>query len=173
MVPPKNFKARPTTDIAKEALFNILEHTHEFSEMEVLDLFSGTGSISYEFASRECKKVVSIEKDYRSYAFIKETAELFNLKNLSAYKADAFRFIAKSSMQFSIIFADPPYDLPELSKIPDAVFASNILKPDGLFILEHSSNYDFSAHPNFWMLKNYSKVHFSFFRFQEDGKTVE
>ncbi|MEA3444660.1 MAG: RsmD family RNA methyltransferase [Bacteroidota bacterium] len=163
--PPKFFKARPTTDMAKESLFNILQNRFDFSETEVLDLFSGTGSISYEFASRSCKRIDSVEKDFRYYSFIRDTAKQFGFDNLNCIKGDCFKFLKHSSEKFDIVFADPPYELENLGDLPDLVFQSEILIDEGLFILEHPDKYNFSKHPNFSELRKYSRVNFSFFVF--------
>lgn len=161
--PGKKFKARPTTDVAKEGLFNILENRYEFSNKNVLDLFSGTGSMSYEFVSRGCRQVTSVESNFNHYKFIMEVLEALKIENTRVFRADVFKFLQKSHDSFNIIFADPPYDLPNFETVADAVLSTNLLAPDGVFILEHPKEYDFSAHPNFRELRHYGKVHFSFF----------
>lgn len=162
--PPKNFKARPTTDIAKESLFNILENEIDIKSLKVLDLFSGTGNISYEFASRGAKNVTSVELNYHHYSFIKKTVQELQLNNeIKVNKSNAFVFMKRSAESFDLIFADPPYDLKELQTIPDIVFENNLLKPDGILIVEHSDKTLFSKHKNFTRQKTYGSVNFSFF----------
>ncbi len=161
--PSKNFRARPTTDIAKESLFNILANSYDFSEIKVLDLFSGTGSISYEFASRGCESIVLVEKDFHHYKFIRSTINELNLDSINPVKGDVFKFIEKSTAQFDIIFADPPYDLKNLDKIPDLILSSKLLHENSLVIVEHPKNYNFSKLPQFQELRRYGNVHFSFF----------
>lgn len=162
--PPKNFKARPTTDVAKESLFNILENLVEIEDLEVLDLFSGTGGISYEFASRGCKHITSVELNYQHFSFIKKTIAELGLENeIKAIKSNAFVFIQRIKEQYDLIFADPPYDLKNLETIPNEIFENKLLKKDGLLILEHSEQNNFSSHPNFTNHKKYGSVNFSFF----------
>jgi len=161
--PPKFFKHRPTTDMAKEALFNIINNSFIYDEIRVLDLFSGSGSIAFEFASRGCKDIVSIEKNYKYSEFIKQTAIDFGFKNIKVIKADVFKYINKSNQKFDIIFADPPYDLPNLVEIPDIVFANNLLANNGLLIVEHPDKISFNHSKNIIEHRNYSRVNFSFF----------
>ncbi|RIJ45866.1 16S rRNA (guanine(966)-N(2))-methyltransferase RsmD [Maribellus luteus] len=161
--PGKKFKARPTTDVAKEGLFNILENRYEFSTKNVLDLFSGTGSMGYEFVSRGSKQVTLVESDFIHYKFILQVLETLEIENARVFKADVFKFLKKSHDSFNIIFADPPFDLPAFEKIVDAVLSAGILASEGVFILEHPKEYDFSSHPDFREIRNYGKVHFSFF----------
>lgn len=167
IIPPKNLSARPTTDVAKEGLFNILIHKYDFEELTVLDLFSGTGSISYEFASRGCKQVVSVEIAKRHADFIKSMAEKLypGEKNMRVIQADAFKFISNHDLsQFGIIFADPPYDLEGIEHIPNIIFNNTDLHEDLLVIIEHSSKINFSQHKHFSEMRRYGKVHFSFFK---------
>lgn len=159
----KKFKARPTTDIAKEGLFNILENRYEFSNKNVLDLFSGTGSIAYEFLSRGCEKATLVENNFSHFKFILEVLETLKIENAKVFKADVFKFVKKTPETFNIIFADPPFDLPRFKEVPDAILDCDILAPEGVFILEHPKEYEFSSHPNFKELRNYGKVNFSFF----------
>ncbi|MBP1676104.1 MAG: methyltransferase [Bacteroidetes bacterium] len=160
---PGNITARPTTDFAKEGLFNLLNNRIDFEDIEVLDLFAGTGSISVEFISRGCSNTVTIEQNDRQCAFIRKVCSELKIDNLSLIKTDVFRFINSCHHHFDLIFADPPYELNKLSEIPDLIFSRNLLKPDGLFVLEHSSKNDFSQHPNFSDHRNYGNVNFSFF----------
>ncbi len=163
--PPSSFKARPTTDQARESLFNILNNLIHFEDQKVLDLFGGTGAMSYEFASRGCISVTSVEKSFPHFKFIKTTLSTLGLSdNVKIIKADVFKFLQKDSGSYTLIFADPPFNLPELSKIPDNVLQSGRLTADGLFVLEHGPDHDFSTHPAFQQKRNYGKVNFSFFR---------
>jgi len=161
--PPKGLPVRPTTDFAKTALFNILNNRIDFEETRVLDLFAGTGSISLEFMSRGCPKIVAVDKDFGCIRFIKDTIEKLNITGMQAVKADVFGFIKTSNGGFNLIFCDPPYDLDKLPSIPDAIFSSHLLEKDGLLIVEHSARVDFSQHPHFKECRNYGKVNFSFF----------
>ncbi len=161
--PNKKFKARPTTDIAKEGLFNILENRYDFSTKRVLDLFSGTGSIGYEFISRGCINATLVESHFSHYKFILEVIETLKIENIKVFKADVFKFVKKTPETFNIIFADPPFDLPRFSEIPDAVLETDLLAPEGVFILEHPKEYAFASHPNFKEIRTYGKVNFSFF----------
>jgi 16S rRNA (guanine(966)-N(2))-methyltransferase RsmD len=161
--PNKKFKARPTTDIAKEGLFNILENRYEFSNKSILDLFAGTGSIGYEFLSRGCEKATLVENNFNHYKFILEVIENLKIENAKVYKADVFKFVQKIPESFNLIFADPPFDLPRFNEIPDTVLNADILAPEGLFILEHPKEFDFTRHTNFKEIRTYGKVNFSFF----------
>ena len=161
--PPSNISARPTTDFAKEALFNVLNNRIDFEEICVLDLFAGTGGISFEFASRGCPSVVCVEKNRKQQLFIEKIIRELSLDSVKLLKMDAFAYIEHCSTKFDLIFADPPYDLPELSKIPNLIFSNNLLKNDGIFILEHPSKMDFSTYPHFKEHRNYGNVNFSFF----------
>lgn len=162
--PGKNFKARPTTDFARENLFNILINRYDFENKKILDLFSGTGSISFEFVSRGCPDVTSVELDRFHYNFICSVIEKLGVKGaVKALNVDVFKFIARSPGQYHIIFADPPYELKRLAEIPDLIMNSNLLYDNGLLILEHGKSNDFSAHPSFCEMRSYGSVHFSFF----------
>jgi len=161
--PPGNFKARPTTDFAKENLFNILIHQYDFEEMDILDLFSGTGSISYEFASRGAKSVLAIEMAPMHFKFIQDTCRDIQLDQVSVIRADVFRYLNKPIQSFDIIFADPPFDHKGLAELPDLIFSTDILNKQGLFILEHPGNYSFTAHPHFQHHRKYGGVNFTFF----------
>lgn len=160
--PGKSFTARPTTDFAKESLFNILNNRIDFEETKYLDLFAGTGSISYEMLSRGCKDLTLIELDFKHIQFIKS---VFNQLNEVAkvYRADAFKFIDHEKTKYDLIFADPPYDHPRFKEIPELVLSRNILTPDGIFILEHGKSYNFSTLPGYKEQRKYGSVNFSFF----------
>lgn len=162
---PRNFKARPTTDFAKENLFNVLRGYLDFDEeTTALDLFSGTGSITLELLSRGCGRVISVEADALHYSFIRRFIDQLQDLNAIAVRADVFRFIGKCREQFDFIFADPPYALPQLQQLPDIVLGRKVLRDGGLFVLEHGKTQDFSQHPNFIEHRQYGSVNFSFFR---------
>ena len=163
IIPPSGFSARPTTDIAKEAIFNVLANEFDLETCDILDLFSGTGNISFEFASRECKSVDAVELKFHHFQFIKKTKEELQFNQMQVYKANVFSFVKRSTKNYDIIFADPPYNLYNLSSLPELIFTHTILKKNGWFILEHDENNSFQNHPNFLTMKNYGKVHFSLF----------
>jgi len=134
------------------------------SSFEVLDLFSGSGSISYEFASRGCREIHAVEIDPRHVAYIRTTAGKLGLRQMRVIRDDAFHFISICKKQYDIIFADPPYELPQINEIPDRIIRHDLLKPDGILILEHSKKDDFTGHEFFLDHRYYGNVHFSFFR---------
>ena len=163
--PPKNLHARPTTDIAKESLFNILDNRVDFEAIHVLDMFAGTGSIGFEFASRGCRHVVSLEIDPVNHSFIQKIIKEMDMKDvITLIKCNSFHFLEKTKAKFDLIFADPPYDHKELKNLPDLIFTGKILNPEGLLILEHSKNEDFTNHPHFLEKRKYGHVNFSFFQ---------
>ena len=161
--PPSGMKARPTTDQAKEGLFNILIHRFDLEELEVLDLFAGTGSITYEFASRNTRAVVAVETDPGYFKFIRKTITDLGFENVSLIRGDVFRYLRHPSQSFDIIFADPPYDHSRLEQLPDLVFSTEVLAKDGWFILEHPRNHSFTTHPRFLSHRRYGGVNFSVF----------
>lgn len=161
--PPSNFEARPTTDFAKEGLFNTLSNEYDFSSCRVLDLFSGTGSISFEFASRGCRQIYSVEMNPLHASFIKKNASLLKIEGMNVVRHNVFDFLEICKLDFDIIFADPPYRLSDLDTIPDKIFLHPLLKEGGVFILEHPAAYSFTSHPHFIKEKKYGNVHFSFF----------
>ena len=168
---PTRFKARPTTDFAKEGLFNILENNYiDFEEDQptVLDLFAGTGSIGLEFASRGCRQVTSVEKDFHHWQYLRELKQALEASEWKPIHTDVFKFLKQTQEQYDIVFADPPYDLPNLADLPDWVLGSDNcqshLTSNGLFILEHGRNYDFSGHACYIDHRNYGSVNFTFFR---------
>jgi 16S rRNA (guanine(966)-N(2))-methyltransferase RsmD len=164
-LPDKRFKARPTTDFAKENLFNLLHHLVGIEGTCVLDLFSGTGGISYEFASRGASKIIAVESDYHHFAFIKHTAIDLGFTAIKVYKTDAFFACTKlKDTPFDIIFADPPYDLPRLLDLPGAIFDNHLLAPGGIVIIEHPGSVDFTTDPRFSSHRQYGSVNFSFFQ---------
>jgi 16S rRNA (guanine(966)-N(2))-methyltransferase RsmD len=161
---PRNFKARPTTDFAKENLFNILTNIVEFEECKALDLFSGTGSISLELLSRGCEEVTSVEMDSLHFSFLKKSQATLNDRNWKIVRDDVFRFLRRCNTPYDIVFADPPYALKELGEIPAMVLDGGLMKEGGIFIFEHGKDYDFSQHPRFFRHIAYGSVNFSFFR---------
>ena len=161
---PRTFKARPTTDFAKENIFNVLNGYIDFDGITALDLFAGTGSISLELVSRGCKEVVSVEKDRDHARFIADCMKKINAENDILIRGDVFRFLKSCHQKFDLIFADPPYALPELDTLPDLVFEHDLLAADGVFVFEHGKHNDFSAHPRFKEHRSYGSVNFSIFR---------
>lgn len=162
--PTDNLPVRPTTDMAREGLFNILNNILEYEEVRVLDLFSGTGAVSFEFISRGAKEVTSIEINSKCTDFIKRSAQQFGVNNLRVVRADVFDLLKRAYQKFDVIFADPPYQLDELPSLPDLVFEKQILADNGIFILEHSKEHMFEEHPYFWQHRKYGKVNFTFFK---------
>jgi 16S rRNA (guanine(966)-N(2))-methyltransferase RsmD len=162
--PPVNLPVRPTTDFAKESLFNILNNLVDLEGLNVLDLFAGTGSISYEFFSRGSEVVTAIDIDPHCVAFINKMALSMKAENLEAIREDVFQFLRHPFGAYDLVYADPPYDMEGIDSLPGLVIGSNILKGEGLFILEHSRGHDFSQHPGFEQHRKYGNVNFSFFR---------
>ena len=170
----RSFKARPTTDFAKENIFNVMAGYIDFEGAAALDLFSGTGSISLELLSRGCQQVVSVEMDRDHHRFICDCLKKLNLSQgegaasstgkVLPIRGDVFRFIKSCRQQFDFIFADPPYALTELPKIPDLVLEKGLLKDGGIFVFEHGKNHDFSSHPRFVEHRSYGSVNFTLFR---------
>ena len=163
ILPPAGYKARPTTDFAKEGLFNILDNEYEFEDLKVLDLFGGTGSIAFEFASRGAARVYCVEMARENASFIKTEAERLGLGNVTMVRDNVFDFLPICREKFDIVFADPPYALEGLQNLPDAVFQAGILYPERYFILEHGDEHSFADHPRFVKERHYGRVHFSFF----------
>ena len=161
--PGKMPYTRPTTDIAKEGLFNVLQHKLNFEELKTLDLFGGTGSISYELASRGVPDLTIVEKDYQMYEFIKKTARELKIENLKTVKMDVFKFILNCSESFDFIFAGPPYALTQIDDLPGIIFERRLLKRNGWFVLEHTPRNDYKAFPYYKMEKNYGTTIFSVF----------
>ncbi|MBQ1649625.1 MAG: RsmD family RNA methyltransferase [Prevotella sp.] len=159
---PRSFKARPTTDFAKENIFNVMTGYIDFEGTEALDLFAGTGSITLELLSRGCKEVVSVEMDRDHARFIQQCIDKVGAENHTLVKGDAFRFMKSCKRQFDFIFADPPYSLPTLETIPD--LALPLLKEGGMMVFEHGKQNDFSQHPRFVEKRVYGAVNFSLFR---------
>lgn len=164
VTPPAHMPhTRPTTDIAKEGLFNILQNNIEFEGIKTLDLFGGTGSISYELASRGATEQTIVEKDPSMYAFIKKTAATFGLDHLNVVKMDVFKFIESCTEQYDFIFAGPPYALETIDELPRKIVAHNLLKPGGMFVLEHTPRNNYQAFEKFVQERNYGTTLFSFF----------
>lgn len=161
--PPKNLPVRPTTDLSKEALFNILQNKFVISELTVLDLFAGTGNISFEFASRGCENITAVDVNFGCCKFITETATKLKIEGLSIQKADVFKYLGFITQPFDLIFADPPYELNRIPEIPDLVFKKNLLKEDGWLIVEHASFLKLNNHPNFIEVRRYGQTSFSIF----------
>ena len=162
--PPKNIPARPTTERAREALFNILSNILDFDSLHALELFAGTGAVSLELASRGCRHITAVEQHAPSVDFLKKTAVLFNVEAaISVLRQDVFSFLEKPGQPYTFIFADPPYALPQmdlLARLP----ATNLLAPGGLLVLEHSAKNNFDGYPFFTRMKQYGDSAFSFFR---------
>lgn len=164
IAPPKNITARPTTDFAKESLFNLLTNRMDFEDVDMLDLFAGTGGIGIEFISRGAREVTAVEMAHTQQNFIISCCKQLGIRNLHLIRGDVFKFVKACHVQYDFIYADPPYDLPQLATLPDLIFEQEILKEEGYFVLEHSKNNDFSTHPRFLEMRNYGSVHFSFFQ---------
>ncbi len=160
---PKNLPTRPTTDQAKEGLFNILNNRIDLTECRILDLFSGIGSISLEFLSRGANAVMSIDQHPKCVRFQQECCEKLELDNWTLIRADVFRQLPNTLGPFDLIFADPPYDIPDHKRIHELIMEFNLLKPNGLFILEHEKGLPSETWNGFEQLRKYGRVHFSFF----------
>ena len=162
--PPANMPhTRPTTDVAKEGLFNVISNNLDIEELKTLDLFGGTGSISYELASRGAKDLTIIEKDPKMYEFIKKTANELKLENFKVLKMDVFKFIDQSSEKFDFIFAGPPYALANIDDLPKLIFEKQLLNKKGWFVLEHTPRNDYKKFPFYTTERNYGTTIFSIF----------
>lgn len=161
---PTNISARPTTDFARENIFNVIDNLIDLEGCDALDLFAGTGAISFEFLSRECRSVTAVEKAATQFRFIKEVAQRLNVANLNLVRGDVFKFVESCDRKFDIIFADPPYDLPNFADVPELILGSAMLKEGTIVIIEHSKAYDFSALPYFKEHRAYGSVNFSIFQ---------
>ncbi len=162
---PKNIKARPTTDKAKEGLFNILSNVIDFEETRPLDVFAGTGSITFELASRGCPHVDTVENNRRMASFIKSNIDKLGVADIvKLHYSDAFQYLKKCPYKYDLIFADPPYDMPGIKDLPEIIFDNGLLNEDALFILEHSKEYNFSNHQHFRDFRNYGHVCFTIFK---------
>lgn len=168
---PKSFSARPTTDFAKENLFNVISNLIDLEGLDALDLFSGTGSISFELISRGCRKVTAVEKNAAHASFIAKVGGELKTNALNLIRGDVFRFLSTAKKeQFDFIFADPPYALVELEEVPRLVIERDLLREGGIFIMEHPKTNDFSSLPYFYQHRIYGSVNFSIF-FKEVEKT--
>ena len=169
IITPKNLPVRPTTDLSKEALFNILNHQFSFRELKVLDLFAGTGNISYEFSSRGAEPITAVDADFGCVNFIKKTAQEFEM-DITAIKSDVYKFLERSKIKYDIIFADPPYDFSQeqFDKIYQLVFENELLQDDGLLIIEHSSQTNMEYLEHFSNSRKYGGSVFSFFEYEQE-----
>jgi 16S rRNA (guanine966-N2)-methyltransferase len=161
--PGKSFRSRPTTDFSKEGLFDILENRIDWEETSALDLFAGSGSISFELISRGCSHVTAVEKDLVHCRFIHETAETLGIQNLTLIRNDVFHYLSRQTGSFELVFADPPYTMRDFQNVAGIILRSGVIKEGGLFILEHSKANSFNESPEFRELRKYGSVHFSFF----------
>lgn len=164
ITPPANLPVRPTTDLAKESLFNILDNHLYFEDLKVLDLYSGTGSIAYEFASRGAKLVIAVDINPKCTGFINDTALKLGLLNMKVVRSSSIGFLNHCFEKFDLIFADPPYELEGVEEVINIVFSKNLLCENGWLVIEHAQGKEFSAFPGFYEHRNYGKVNFSFFR---------
>lgn len=171
IAPPANMPhTRPTTDIAKEGLFNILQNNLHFEDLKTLDLFGGTGSISYELASRGAKDLTIVEKDDKMFAFIKKTANDLKLENFKVVKSDVFRFMESTNETYDFIFAGPPYALTTIDELPKIIFEKKLLNEGGWFVLEHTPRNDYKIFPHYLREKNYGTTIFSIFEWNNETK---
>ncbi|KAA3642489.1 MAG: 16S rRNA (guanine(966)-N(2))-methyltransferase RsmD [Bacteroidetes bacterium] len=160
---PKNLPVRPTTDFAKEALFNLLRNKIDIEEIDVLDLFAGTGNLSLEFISRGAKSCLSVDQNTGCIKFMQKTSKDFELKNWRILRDDVFKFIKKGYGQYDLIFADPPYDLELLTSLPRLIFEKGLLKDEGLLVLEHGKEHSFENHERLLFTRRYGNVNFTLF----------
>jgi 16S rRNA (guanine(966)-N(2))-methyltransferase RsmD len=168
--PPQNIPTRPTTDFAKEGLFNFLSNYYNFDNIKFLDLFGGTGSISYEFASRGCTDITNIEKFPKCAAFIQKTATEMKFVGFKSYCMDVFTYIDNCHESYDLIFAGPPYALENLNAIPDIIIDKKLIDGAGWFIMEHNPNHNFDNHPHFYTKRNYGDTIFSIFTNEINNK---
>ena len=164
--PPRQFKGRPTTDFGREGLFNLLRSRIDLEGLEALDLFAGSGAVSFELASRGAVSVVSVERDAAACRYIQKQAQDFGLDAIRVLRADAFAFLGRAVTQFDLVFADPPYTEPKLEELPDMVRQAGLVAKGGLFVLEHGDRRNFSEADGFVEMRKYGHVHFSFFDFE-------
>ncbi len=174
IAPPKNLPVRPTTDMSKEAVFNVLNNYFNFSELKILELFAGTGSISYEFASRGCSPILCVDGDMGCVNFIKKTAKEFEF-DITAIKSDVFKFLEKHTGNYNIIFADPPYNLEqkEFEKVIELIFENELMDEEGMLVVEHSKYTKLNHMTNYSFQKNYGGSVFSFFEFEMDEEEAD
>ena len=170
---PTNITARPTTDFARENIFNVIENLVDLEDLKCLDLFAGTGAVSFELLSRGAASVTSVEKSATQARFIEKVKQELNDRNLHLLRTDALRYSRDSSTSFDFVFADPPYDLDGFGDIPQMVLESRLLHPGSIFIIEHSKKYDFSSLPHFIDHRAYGSVNFSIFKIPEENETAD
>jgi len=168
LIAPSNLPVRPTTDFAKEALFNIINNHFDFYDINVLDLFAGTGNISYEFAARGAKQILSVDNNFACIEYIKKTADKLNFAQIHTIRTDAFSYLASCKQSWDIIFADPYYDCEKFYEIPDLVFSNKLLVEYAWLVIEHSVKTSFSGHQNLFDQRKYGSVCFSFFKNKEE-----
>ena len=164
---PTNITARPTTDFARENIFNVIENIADIEGADTLDLFAGTGAVTFEFLSRDCRIATAVEKASTQQRFIQKVAAELGATNLNLVRGDALRYLEGASQSFDIVFADPPYDMPGFAEIPAKILGSRVVKPGTLVIVEHSRQHDFSTLPGFFDHRAYGSVNFSLFRVEE------
>ena len=164
IMPPSGYAARPTTDYAKEGLFNTLVNELDFESVSMLDLFSGTGSISYEAASRGCTDIISVEMNPSNARFIKQTVASLGIKGMQVVHHNVFDFLTICTKKFDFVFADPPYAIDNLAGIPEKIFSADILNEGAMLVMEHPGTFSFKDHPYFVKEKKYGNVHFSYFK---------
>ena len=163
--PPANLPVRPTTDMAKEALFNILNNKFDFDSCSVLDLFCGTGNLTFEFASRDAESILAIDMDYGCVNWVKTTAKKFEFNQVEVRKGDVFKLLKQMTGAYDLIFADPPYNMPNIPQIPVMIAAQKLLKTNGLLVVEHQSNMKLNSQPGYTETRKYGNSSFSFFEF--------
>lgn len=164
--PPKNLPVRPTTDKAKEGLFNILNNRVDFEELEILDLFCGTGNISLEFASRGARSITSVDQNFRCIGFVRSASEDLGLNAIKPQRADALKFVESTKQKFDLIFADPPYDFPQYPELIQSILDGNLINEDGVLIVEHPAEVDLTGFSELTETRKYGRVHFSFFQLE-------
>lgn len=164
MSPPKNITARPTTDFAKESLFNLLNNRMDFEGIDMLDLFAGTGGIGIECVSRGAREVTAVEIAHVQQNWIISCCRQLGIRNLSVIRGDVFKFLSACRTKYDLIFADPPYALEQLPTLPDVILGQDILKEDGWLVIEHGKDTDFTTHPRHYETRTYGSVRFSFFQ---------
>lgn len=162
LIIPKGLPVRPTTDYAKESLFNILNNTISFRELNILELFAGTGNIGFEFMSRGAKSITSVDLDFKCIQFIKKMNKEIGIEG-RVIRSEAFRFVKSNKDKYNLIYADPPYEIDNLLLLPDLIFDKGLLQEEGLLIIEHKKEIDFSLAKNYTSTRQYGKVNFSFF----------
>lgn len=165
---PTNITARPTTDFARENIFNVIENIVDIEGADTLDLFAGTGAVTFEFLSRDCAHATAVEKAATQQRFIAKVAKELGVDNLTLVRGDALRFIDATTVPFDIVFADPPYDMPGFETIPGRILASKLVKPGTLVVVEHGKKNSFEHLPGFFDHRTYGSVNFSLFRVPED-----